>query len=254
MAQIQLIRSATLKIFYAGNTILVDPMLGNKGSFESYGEIAENPITNLPFTKEEVLENIDFVLVSHLHKDHFDDAAKKLISKSLPVFCQPGDKENIESSGFKNVSEIKNSLNFNSITVHRTLGKHGRGSVEKLMGQVSGFVFQSENEPTIYIIGDSIFNEDVKKAINVHKPQIIITNSGGAFIPGHEDNLILLDEKETLELAEYANESKIITVHLEALDHCSVNRASLKLALLQSNISQKNFFIPNDGEVLEFHK
>ena len=41
MARIQLIRSATLKINYGGTTFLVDPMLGDKGSFESYGNVDE---------------------------------------------------------------------------------------------------------------------------------------------------------------------------------------------------------------------
>jgi L-ascorbate metabolism protein UlaG (beta-lactamase superfamily) len=252
MAKIQLIRSATLKIQYAGTTFLIDPMLGEKGSFESYGGIDENPIKNLHMSIDEVLENVDRVLVTHLHKDHFDDKAREVLNKSIPIICQPGDRERIEESGFTQVDELASSTTIKNITISRTRGNHGRGPIEKLMGNVSGFVLQSENEPTIYIVGDCIFNDRIKEAIDRYKPNVIITNSGGAFIPGYEQNLILLDEEETLELALYAKESQIVAVHLEGLDHSTVSRASLKRALLQSDVNTDRFLIPLDGEILEF--
>ena len=91
------------------------------------------------------------------------------------------------------------------------------------MGKVSGFVLEKEGEPKIYIVGDCIFNEKVKEAIDTYQPDVIITNSGGAFIPGFEENLILLDEQETIELASYAKNGKVVAVHLESLDHCTVS-------------------------------
>lgn len=251
MSSIQLIRSATLKIRYNNKTILLDPMLGAKGDFESYGGIQKNPIVELPIDKNEVLQGVDMVLVSHLHKDHFDDTARELTPKNIPLFCQPGDGSNIEASGFTAVCEIQDSVKLNGIKISRTRGNHGRGPIEKLMGHVSGFVLQANSEPTVYIVGDCIFNEKVQEAIDVFQPDIVITNSGGAYIPGYQENLILLDAEETLALANYAHESKIIAVHLEALDHCTVSRAGLQRALLQSNANQENFFIPLDGEVIE---
>jgi L-ascorbate metabolism protein UlaG (beta-lactamase superfamily) len=250
MATIQLIRNASLKINYTGTTFLVDPMLGEKGSFESYGGIQNNPIKELPISIDEVLEGVEVVLVTHLHKDHFDDKAREVLHQSIPIFCQPGDQEQIETSNFTQVNEIETSITLQDIQITRTTGNHGRGPIEKLMGNVSGFVFQSEDEPTIYIVGDCIFNERVKNAIDSYQPEIIITNSGGAFIPGYEEHLILLDEVETMELTSYAKDSKIIALHLEALDHCTVSRASLKRSLLQSDIDSERFFIPLDGEVV----
>jgi len=252
MAKVQLIRSATLKIEYVGITFLVDPILCEKGSFESYGGIQKNPIKELPISVDEVLANVDVVLVTHLHKDHFDDKARELLDKSIPIICQPGDKERIQESGFTEVNELESSTNLKNIQITRTTGNHGRGAIEKLMGNVSGFVLQSKNEPTVYIVGDCIFNDHVKSAIDTYKPNVIITNSGGAFISGYEENLILLDEAETIELASYAKESQIVAVHLEALDHCTVSRASLKRAVLRSRIDSKRFFIPMDGEVMKF--
>lgn len=251
MATVQLIRSATLKINYGETTFLVDPMLGEKGSFESYGGIQNNPIIDLPISIETILDDVDALLITHLHKDHFDDKAREMIDKSISIICQPGDEDRISESGFTNVDELSESTAINGIVVSRTEGNHGRGPIEKHMGQVSGFVLQKEGEPTIYIVGDCIFNDKVKAAIDTYQPDVIITNSGGAFIPGFEDNLILLDEQETIELASYAKDGKVIAVHLEALDHCTVSRASLKRSVLQSDLNAEDFLIPLDGEVVE---
>lgn len=252
MAIIQLIRNATIKVKLGQRTLLIDPMLGEKGAFESYGGIQNNPIIDLPFSAKEVLEGVDAVLLTHLHKDHFDDFARELIPKNTPIYCQPGDYENITESGFSDVREVIDVLGYEEIEIFRTDGNHGRGSIEKMMGQVSGYVLKSPKEPDIYVVGDCVFNEKVKNAIDTHQPEIIITNSGGAFIPGYEDNLILLDEKETLELTDYAKNSKVITVHLEALDHCTVSRASMRRAVLLSNIDHSRIMIPNDGEIMTF--
>lgn len=251
MASIQLIRSATLKISFGGMIFLIDPMLGEKGSFESYGNLSPNPISNLPIGIGEVLEHVETVLITHLHKDHFDDVAKEVIDKNMKVFCQSGDSSRIQESGFLVVEEVQRRIDFEGISIYRTDGKHGRGEILKHMGNVSGFVLKHKDEPTIYIVGDSIFNSDVKSAIDAHQPDYIITNSGGAFIPGFESDLILMNESETLELARYASNAKILPVHLEGLDHCTVNRASLQRAILSSEIDNQRIQILLDGESME---
>jgi hypothetical protein len=59
------------------------------------------------------------------------------------------------------------------------------------------------------------------------KPEIIVTNSGGAIIPGFENNPILMNEEQTILLAQTAKNAKVIAVHLESLD-CRVTRNSLR--------------------------
>ena len=52
------------------------------------------------------------------------------------------------------------------------------------MGAVSGFVFSRDKE-SIYLAGDTIWCEDVEKALLNFKPAITILNAGGArFLTG----------------------------------------------------------------------
>ena len=63
--KIQLIRNATMKLSYAGQTILTDPMLSPKDAFDPFAGVARNPTVELPHTLEQILDRVDGVLVSH---------------------------------------------------------------------------------------------------------------------------------------------------------------------------------------------
>ena len=252
--KLQLIRNATLKLNYAGKIIIIDPMLSNKGDFESFAGITQNPIVDLQMSKNEILNNLDLVLVTHTHIDHFDPAAQQIIPKQLPLFCQPTDEDKIKASGFLNVIPIKTDVQWENIHIHRTGGKHGSGEVLKQMGLVSGFVLQSDSEPTVYIVGDSILVEEVKNVLHQFIPDIIITNSGGAYMPGYEQTPILMDEEQTLELVKLMPNSTVIAVHLEALDHCTVKRQSLREKAIENCIDSDCFLIPEDGQYIELNK
>ena len=123
--QIQLIRNATMKFSYAGQTILTDPMLSAKGEFRSFAGIAPNPTVGLPIPVETILHNVDLTLISHLHPDHFDDAAALYLAKDMMVFCKPEDLAALQEQGFTNVTALDITQSWQGITITRTGGWHG---------------------------------------------------------------------------------------------------------------------------------
>ena len=182
--KLQLIRNATLRLEYAGATILIDPMLGPRHSISSFAGIEENPTTNLPMPVTDVLKNIDLLLISHLHQDHFDPEAQEIIDKSLTILCQPDDQETISKYGFINVAELIPDTQWEHIKITRTCGQHGTGRWAERLNPVSGFVFEHPGEPTVYWIGDSIWCEEVQQALDKYQPGVVVTHSGGAELDG----------------------------------------------------------------------
>lgn len=148
--KIQQIRNATLRITYAEQLFVTDPMLSPKHAIESFADVSRNPVVDLPCTPEEVLEDIEMIIVSHLHKDHFDQAAQDLIVKAMLLFCQPCDEEILNKKGFQSVKAIDRSVTWRKVIITRTSGKHGSGAICREMGNVSGFIFKADNEPTVY--------------------------------------------------------------------------------------------------------
>ncbi len=244
---IQFIRNATLKINHNGKTFLVDPSLSAKNSFMSFVIPNKNlnPTVDLPLPIKQITNGLDAILVTHTHLDHFDTAAKKYINPNIPLFGQPFDKGVFEKSPFKNVSLIENKEEFKGTTIIRTNGKHGPDHMLKALGKVSGFVLKAKSYPTIYIVGDCLFDNEIKNNIKKYNPDIIIVNSGGAVFGGET---ILMDEKKAIELAKFTPKAKIIAVHMEALDHCKTTREIIRK---EAKKAQVDIIVPNDGDFIK---
>ncbi|MCI0709124.1 MAG: MBL fold metallo-hydrolase [Chloroflexi bacterium] len=250
--QIQLVRSATLRVHYGGKLFLIDPFLLPKHSYRALAGREENPTIDLPMPVEDVLADIEMVLISHLHTDHFCPDAKRLVPKHLPLFCQPGDDDHIVQHGFENVTVIDDKVEWEGITITHVPAQHGSGkSILRDMGDVSGFVFEAEGEPTVYWAGDTILYDPVKENITRYRPDIIITHSGGG-IWGTDKTLIIMDAAQTIEVCKLAPEAKVIAVHLEALDHCLTSREEIWTQADANGIAHNRLLIPADGETLTF--
>ena len=59
-----------------------------------------------------------------------------------------------------------------------------------------------------------------------------------------------MDEEQTLDLIAESGKATVIAVHLEALDHCSTTRASLRKKADQAKIAGNKLIIPGDGEAV----
>ncbi|TDH26921.1 MBL fold metallo-hydrolase [Segetibacter sp. 3557_3] len=199
-ASIQFIRNATLILHYNGRKILVDPMFSPKGTFDPIAGKERNPMVELPISVEEIIRDIDSVLVTHTHPDHFDPVAMEALDKSIRLFNQPADKDYFSNANFTNAETITDNIVWDGITIYRTGGEHGSGKVLQLMGTVSGFVLNAKDQPTIYIVGDSVWINEVEESIQHFKPDYIVTNSGGAEMPGFVGTLIILNEEQTVTL------------------------------------------------------
>lgn len=249
--QIQQIRNATLRITYSEKLFITDPYLADKYTMPSYTGASPNPLVDLPCTPQDVIAGIEMALISHIHSDHFDQTAQRLLPKDIPLFCQSGDESMIEAKGFRNVIPVVDTLNWEGITIIRTPAQHGTGNVLNEMGNTSGFLLQSKNEPMVYWVGDSIWCNAVAGVIDKYQPDIIITHSCGAVWGGNV--LIVMDAEQTVKLCQAAPEAVIVATHMEALDHATVSRSDLRLLAETEGIGARQLLIPGDGEILDFY-
>jgi L-ascorbate metabolism protein UlaG (beta-lactamase superfamily) len=250
--RLQLIRNATLKLTYAQQTILIDPDLGAKHARPSFTGRSANPMVDLPLPLAAITAGLSLIIVSHLHRDHFD--AVEALPAALPVLCQPGDEARIAERGFSHVLPVADELRWNGIRINRTGGQHGTGALGQLMGAVSGFVFAAPGEPMLYWTGDTINDVEVAAAIARFRPNIIVTHSCGATWPDDAGarQLIVMDAPQTIAVCHAAPASIIVATHMEALDHATVARADLRAAATAAGIPNERLAIPADGEELVF--
>lgn len=249
---VRLIRNATLKIQYAGKTILLDPMLGEKGTEMSALGVNLNPRVHLTMPVSEVLKGVDFVLLTHAHIDHYDPAAKRLISQNMPWYVQPADYDSVAvKDHFRNTTVIKENVNVGGITIIRIAGNHGRGKLGEMMGASSGYVLKADGQPTLYVMGDCVWNEVTQKAVKEHQPEYIVVNSGGAILPpmSKTDGPIIPNEAEIMQIIDDCPvNTRFIAVHMDAIDHCQTTRAILRNEARHHGTDMSRLIIPEDGE------
>jgi L-ascorbate metabolism protein UlaG (beta-lactamase superfamily) len=251
----RLLRHATSVVELGKIRLLVDPMLSPKGTMapvERSPKMRPNPLTDLPVNGgelHELLHGIHGVLVTHMHRDHFDAEAARIIPKGLPLFCQPGDAEKLEGLGFTAVQPVDEGLKWEGVRIIRTGGQHGSAAMAPGLGPVSGFVLEAGDEPGVYIAGDTVWCPEVRQALDVYRPGIAVVNAGAArFLSGGR---ITMSVSDIGRIARQFPGTKIIAVHMEAFNHCLLTRESLRAFIGAKNLSAR-VFVPEDGEEMAF--
>lgn len=252
--KLTLLRHATLLVEMGGKKILVDPMLSAQGAMEPVQQAGNErriPMTPLPLGEEELdllLDAVDAVLITHTHRDHWDEEAQRRIPKDKMLFCQPADEEKIKTQGFTRVQVVADTHSWGKLTISRTGGQHGTGEIGKKMGPVSGFVLQAE-EHRLYIAGDTIWCDEVRQALAAHRPDVVVVNAGAAqFLQGDPITMTAEDVRQVMQAAPA---SRVVAVHMDTVNHCLLTQAAFRSFLTERKLNDR-CLVPADGECLTF--
>jgi len=252
--QIHHLRNATFIIEAGKEFILVDPMLSKKGALLPFAVIKHkarrNPTVDLPVNAHALLEKVTHCVITHCqkkHLDHLDFAGERLLrAKNIPVTCHTSDEKYLKDRGINVVNAITHwqAADFLGGQITAVPAQHGHGWVHKLMANGIGFHIEFENDPSIYISGDTVLTDDVKNALQELKPDIAVLACGYASIDLGKP--ILMSLEEILEFSRLAPKL-VFANHLEALNHCKMTRGHLSGELFDNNLAEKTW-MPNDGE------
>lgn len=254
--QLQQIRNATIKISYGETTFLIDPMLSKKGTYPgfdgTYRSELRNPLVDLPMSEQKVLADVDAVIVTHTHLDHWDDAAQELLPKDVPLFTQhQADATLIRSQGFTNVRVLSDKAEFGGITLSKTGGQHGTDEmfasqeVATFLGDAMGVVFSAPGHKTLYLAGDTIWRDEVDQALEQYSPQIIVLNAGYAVLSDYDDSIIM-GKKDVLRATQSAPSATVVATHMDAINHMAQTRKELREYVQEKGIEDR-VEIPEDG-------
>lgn len=113
-----LLRNATAVLEYAELRLLIDPALdpmGHRPPIANTTNQIPNPLVDLPSGWESQIDKLDAVFVTHMHQDHFDDTAAKVLDPKLLLFTQPEDADRMRELGFEEIVPVEHALLWESI-------------------------------------------------------------------------------------------------------------------------------------------
>jgi L-ascorbate metabolism protein UlaG (beta-lactamase superfamily) len=168
---------ATVLIELDGVRLLTDPVLRRRvGPLWRHG----------PPPAPGAAENLDAVLISHLHHDHADIPSLRRIDRDVPVLAAAGAGELLERVGFSCVSELApdESSQVGPVTVTATEAEHPAGGRFERHSRAVGFLLTGTQR--IYFAGDTdLFDGMAHLAPNLDLALLPIWGWGPTLGPGH---------------------------------------------------------------------
>lgn len=258
----QQIRNATIKLDYADTTFLVDPMLAPKGAYPGFEGTRNSelryPLVDLPLPVSEVLD-ADAIILTHLHDDHWDLAARNLVPRDMPIFTQnEEDAITVRKDGFTDVRVLTQAgSTFNDTKLYKTGGQHGSDAMyaipplSQLLGKTMGIIFQQPGYKTVYVAGDTIWRDEVEAALALYQPDVIVLNTGYAQLTGF-DGSIIMGKDDLYRAYQLAPNAQVIGSHMDTVNHTMQTRAELRRFIAEKNLDSERALVPDDGESYQF--
>lgn len=92
-----------------------------------------NPLTSLTVSLH-IFEDVDAILLTHRHFDHWDTKSISILNKETLVFCSPRDQSFVQKAGFKKIIAINDYYEWEGIQMRRIEGPHAPGITGKILG------------------------------------------------------------------------------------------------------------------------
>lgn len=216
------IGNATVLLRYAGFTILTDPNFLHQGDHVHLGYGIRSARRTNPAIEMEELPPLDFVVLSHLHEDHFDRMVEQKLNKDLPIVTTNHASDGLKEKGFNsphglNTWETLNVVKGDAqIRITSMPGRHGPGALAAMLPPVMGSMleFQTPAGKTgfrLYITGDTLVYDQIKE-IPKQYPDIdlALIHLGGTKVFGV---LLTMDAKQGVEAIQIIAPQTAIPIH-----------------------------------------
>jgi L-ascorbate metabolism protein UlaG (beta-lactamase superfamily) len=165
-ASVTFIGNATTLLRVGAFTLLTDPAFGPAGSRAYLGYGAWTRRLRDPAMTYDQLPSPDLVLLSHLHADHFDRAARRALPATLPIVTTVQAQRRLRrrdftATGLPTWDAREWRRDGQLLRVTALPGRHGPGFVDRLLPDVMGSLIEwevdGERRLRLYVTGDTLY-------------------------------------------------------------------------------------------------
>ncbi|MFI2374150.1 MBL fold metallo-hydrolase [Streptomyces sp. NPDC018964] len=225
-AEILFIGNATLLIRYGELTLLTDPNFLHRGQFAhlGYGLVSRRLTEPAVDVAELPHEDLDAVVLSHLHGDHFDRVARRGLDRGLPFVTTPHAARLLKGLyGFRHATGLRTwqgrTLRHgdSSVRVTSLPGRHAPGPLRVLLPPVMGSMLEfgdrsGEVRLVLYLSGDTLMYDGLR-GIAGRYPDIhlAVLHLGGTTLPG--GLVVTMDAGQGADLLDLLRPRRALPVH-----------------------------------------
>ncbi len=224
-ASLYFVGTATTVIRCGGFTVLTDPNFLHRGqrAYLGYGLTAKR-LTE-PALRVDQLPELDAVVLSHAHGDHWDRVARRGLDHDLPVVTTPHASKRLQLQGFPRATGLRTWGEHLLVKGDRQLrvtavpGRHAPGPLRKVLPPVMGSVLEfgplgGPADTRVYLSGDTLLYDAIAE-IPRRFPQLDagVVHLGGTTLPG--GLVVTLDGEKGADLVKLVDPAVVVPVHID---------------------------------------
>ncbi|MEU0163564.1 MBL fold metallo-hydrolase [Streptomyces sp. NPDC006261] len=224
--KVQFVGNATLLLRYGPLTLLTNPSFLHRGQHAHLGYGLVTKRLKEPALTVGQLPDLDAIVLSHLHGDHWDRVARRKLDRALPVLTTPQAARVLRTfQGFNRATGLRDwehrSLVKDGHQVRLTAmpGRHALGPLRGLLPRVMGSMleFGPEGGPVrlrVYVSGDTLLFDGVDEiARRYPDTDMAILHLGGTRLPG--GLVVTMDGRQGAECARRLGTPFALPVHYD---------------------------------------
>jgi L-ascorbate metabolism protein UlaG (beta-lactamase superfamily) len=252
--------NATVVIRYAGFTILTDPNFLHAGDHVHLGYGLTSVRTTEPAVEMEDLPPLDFVLLSHLHGDHFDRVAERKLNKATPIISTRHATRYLEKVGFTRTHALETwepiDLRKGEASLRLTAmpGTHGPGLFGAVLPPVMGSMLDFGDEAgevrlRMYISGDTLIHDRLREVPRRFPDvDLALLHLGGTKVLGI---VVTMDAEQGVEAMRIIDPRTAVPIHYNDYEAFKSPLEDFKHAVVEAGLEDRVHYLAH-GDTYEF--
>jgi L-ascorbate metabolism protein UlaG (beta-lactamase superfamily) len=226
-AELLFVGNATLLIRYGELTLLTDPNFLHRGQHAYLGKgLLSRRLKDPALRVEDLPRDLDAVVLSHLHGDHWDRVARRNLPRSLPIVTTPHASRRLQGlHGFSRATGLPTWHDHvlvrggSQVRITALPGRHGPGPVDFLLPPVMGGLLEFGDAGgavrlRLYVSGDTLMfpgiHEIARLCPDIH---LAVVHLGGTRLPG--GLLVTMDALQGADLVSVLRPRRVLPVHYD---------------------------------------
>lgn len=207
-------------------TLLTDPNFLHRGQRAYLGHGLSTRRLTEPALRIEELPQLDAVVLSHLHGDHWDRFARAKLDRGLPIVTTPHASRRLQGrQGFRRAVGLRtwesHTLVKDGVQLRVTSmpGRHAPGPAQMLLPPVMGSLLEfspamGDVQFRLYITGDTLMFEGIRQIARRHRDiDLAVLHLGGTKLPG--GLLVTMDAAQGADLLETVRPANAVPIHYD---------------------------------------